>query len=332
MLKFQCSVSSAIVQRYIDRILESALSQTSQVQSSAVDILTFTIKQGLAHPLQSFPVIVALETSPSTTFSARASALHAILHAKHTSLLNARYVHSARASFDYQKRLKPGAVMGYRLTPTPTALLHRWYTLVREKRATRQDFLRAMVKVFDVELGKSTQVGGYNNFSYWVALIILQDDVDFIRYMAENFASFEYKTQEETLTVVKSLTSVLSTIGMQLVEALSPSHLLTQLRGANFSQQRPSTPPVAPIEAVPMDIDSLVPPAIGSEPSIPPKVPTPESRVLDLGMMRSSVIIAMIMLLKTHLKTLYGLSEEYVYGQSSALKLANKPVVSASSS
>ena len=48
--------------------------------------------------------------------------------------------------------------------------------------------------------------------------------------MAENFASFDYKTQEEVLTVLKYLTSVLSTVGSQLVEALSPSHLLRQLQ------------------------------------------------------------------------------------------------------
>ena len=56
-----------------------------------------------------------------------------------------------------------------------------------------------------------------------------QDDIDFVRYMAENFASFDYKTQEEVLTVLKYLTSILSTSGMQLVEALSPAHLLKQL-------------------------------------------------------------------------------------------------------
>ena len=152
------SVSSAIVQRYLDQILDAALSQSAQIQSAAVDILTFTIKQGLAPPLQSFPVIVALETSPNHHLSARASALHAILHAKHTSLLNARYLNSARASFDYQKRLTAGVVKGFRMNPGPSALLHRWYTLAREKRATRQDFLRALVKVYDVELGKSSQV------------------------------------------------------------------------------------------------------------------------------------------------------------------------------
>ena len=47
--------------------------------------------------------------------------------------------------------------------------------------------------------------------------------------MVENFSAFDYKTLEEVLTVIKYLTSVLSTAGMQLVEILSPSNLLTQL-------------------------------------------------------------------------------------------------------
>jgi cohesin loading factor subunit SCC2 len=92
------------VQRYLDPVLEAALSPASPNQGAAVDVLSFTIKQGLAHPLQSFPVIVALETSPVTSLSNRATALHSILQGKHASLLNTRYIVSARASFEYQKR------------------------------------------------------------------------------------------------------------------------------------------------------------------------------------------------------------------------------------
>lgn len=70
---------------------------------------------------QCFPIIVALETSPNISLSTRASGLHAILHSKHTSLLNARFVPSARASFDYQKTLATGPVKGifhrYHLNP-----------------------------------------------------------------------------------------------------------------------------------------------------------------------------------------------------------------------
>ncbi|KII90510.1 hypothetical protein PLICRDRAFT_697054 [Plicaturopsis crispa FD-325 SS-3] len=277
-------VSSAVVQRYLEPVLQAALSQHPGIQAAAIDVLSFTIKQGLAHPLQSFPVIVALETSPSVALSTRANALHAVLHSKHASLLNARYTISAKASFDYQKTLSAGQpVQGYRMQPTPTALMQRWYSLVREKRPSRQDFLKSLVKVFDVQTRlKSTQ-----------------DELDFTRYMAENFSAFDYKTQEEVFTVIKYLTSVLSTAGMQLVEVLSPSHLLSQLHTS----------------AVPQDdrMDTS-----GDEP-----VADDQAAEDKMPLMRSSVVIGMIMLLKAYLKELYGISEEkcvkFVVGKKSAI-------------
>lgn len=54
--------------------------------------------------------------------------------------------------------------------------------------------------------------------------------------MAENFAAFDYKTQEEVFTVLKYLTNVLSTTGMQLLEIISPSHMLSQLHGSHQPQ------------------------------------------------------------------------------------------------
>ena len=48
----ESGVASAIVQRYLQSILDAALAKNTHIQSSALDILSFTIKQGLAHPLQ----------------------------------------------------------------------------------------------------------------------------------------------------------------------------------------------------------------------------------------------------------------------------------------
>ncbi|RDB15317.1 Protein rad9 [Hypsizygus marmoreus] len=271
-------VSSAIVQRYLSPILDAALSQHPQIQATAIDVLSFTIKQGLAHPLQSFPVIVALETSPLPSLSNRASALHAVLHNKHASLLNTRYTVSARASFDYQKKIVSGPVKGFRMQPMPVALLQRWYSLVREKRASRQDFLKALVKVFQENPLQQAS----------------QDDVDFTRYMAENFAAFDYKTQEEVFTVIKYLTTVLSTTGVQLLETVSPAHLLSHLHGP--------APPA--LDAMVMDVDAAV--DVQANPPPPADIQLHE----QISLMRSSVVIAMVMLLKAHLKTLYSLSED----------------------
>jgi cohesin loading factor subunit SCC2 len=326
----------------MDPILDAALSQHPQTQGAAVDILSFTIKQGLAHPLQSFPVIVALETSPNAALSTRASALHSVLHSKHASLLNSRYIVSARASFSYQIKLAQGcggssSVHGAR---GGTALLHRWFALAREKRGPKLDFLKALVRAFDVGTALSTA----------------QDDVDFARYMAENFAVFDYKTQEEVLLVIKSLTNVLSTAGMQCVEALSPGNLLAQLQArppqtAHLAQPSPTFPSTLPESyAAPVLSESAprpsspqtqascsdaavtaatatavlaeqgmliphsccVPGSCLHQSDVVVAATSPWQTLEKLPMLHTSVLIALIMLLKAHLKNLYGLSEECV--------------------
>jgi cohesin loading factor subunit SCC2 len=150
--------------------------------------------------------------------------------------------------------------------------------------------------------------------------------VNYTRYMAENFATFDYKTQEEVFTVIKSLTSVLSTTGMQLLEIISPSHLLTTLHGTSqpeinipvestrvgfslchgylelsFSHRTMLwTLSLRKVDGKFLDVSPLTHFVVAAG--------TKEYDKVQL--MRTSVIIAMVMLLKAHLKTLYSLSEE----------------------
>lgn len=80
--------------------------------------------------------------------------------------------------------------------------------------------------------------------------------------MAENFASLEYKTLEEVLNVIKSLTATLSTTGLEIVGWLSSSNLDGEMLASSLPR------------------------------------------------LRVSVIVTIVMQLKTHLKGLYSLSEE----------------------
>jgi cohesin loading factor subunit SCC2 len=174
-----------------------------------------------------------LETVDIQQLSGRASALHTILHSKHASLMLGQYVRCVQAAFQYQQKLSDGQIVcgmtwfsctwavlliypsGYRITNTTiTAVLHKWYSLVKEKRTTRMDFIRTVTKAFDVDSTK---------------LSATEQDVDFIRFVIENFSAFEYKTQEEVLAVIRSVTNVLSVAGMQMMEVLSPSDLMRQL-------------------------------------------------------------------------------------------------------
>jgi hypothetical protein len=49
---FVSSVGMAIVQRYLASVLSAALSLNQAVQWSAVDILSFTVRQGLTNPME----------------------------------------------------------------------------------------------------------------------------------------------------------------------------------------------------------------------------------------------------------------------------------------
>lgn len=46
------SVSTSVVQRNIEAILQGARSSYRPLQDAALEVLTFTVKQGLHHPLQ----------------------------------------------------------------------------------------------------------------------------------------------------------------------------------------------------------------------------------------------------------------------------------------
>jgi hypothetical protein len=47
----------------------------------------------------------------------------------------------------------------------------------------------------------------------------------FCRFMADNLALLEYKTQDEVLTVITQLSQILSTSGQHLVDSLSSAQL-----------------------------------------------------------------------------------------------------------
>lgn len=166
-----------MVQRNINAILQGARSSYPPLQDAALEVLTFTVKQGLHHPLQvcntmfevgshadqqSMPILIALETSEEPMVAERALSLHAHLHTKHASLVTIRYLEFARASYEYQRTIT-AEPFGHR---QGQALLQGWYALISEKRAWRLEFLRSFIRAFEYDLSKevvvSNQVFGMN--------------------------------------------------------------------------------------------------------------------------------------------------------------------------
>jgi hypothetical protein len=86
------SVISAIVQRYLPQITNLAQSTQSHIQRTAVEIISFTIKQGLTHPLECVPVLVALESSNDMAIASQVFSLHTLLHVQRGNLVHCRFL------------------------------------------------------------------------------------------------------------------------------------------------------------------------------------------------------------------------------------------------
>lgn len=63
---------------------------------------------------QSFPIIITLETSDYMHVSEKAFALHTHLQAKHASIVNSRYLESAKVVFDHRKTIDDSVIGEHR--------------------------------------------------------------------------------------------------------------------------------------------------------------------------------------------------------------------------
>ncbi|KAG2174425.1 hypothetical protein INT43_004448 [Umbelopsis isabellina] len=200
-------VSSSLMQRYLDRILHTALDPNEQLRTLSFKVIVQIVQQGLAHPVICMPVIVALETSPDQLMRDKAYQLHNQLHQRHQGLLYSRNIACVETAYDYNARqLGKGSVVSGHLEEIfeYEALLQPMYSLLRDKRKARNDFLSSIVKLFDIDFSESTD-----------------KDIYFFRFIAHNLIGMRYKFVEELLCIIFAINKVLSTTAMNIMSALS---------------------------------------------------------------------------------------------------------------
>lgn len=180
-------LASGLIQRFAKPVLHGVLEvESPPIQRTANDILRIAVLQGLSHPMQVVPTLVALETSQDPMLRSRAAHLHRHLYSKHASLLASRYTECVRASFQFQCSFTQHP-RGYQQDPQFHAVLQTWYDILSENRSMRLAFVRTLVRL----LSMSTEC--------------TDTDVDFGLFVADNLALLEYRVVEEPLLVIHEL-------------------------------------------------------------------------------------------------------------------------------
>ncbi|KAA1098581.1 Sister chromatid cohesion protein 2 [Puccinia graminis f. sp. tritici] len=199
-------VISAIVQRYLPQITTLAQSTNPHIQKTAVEIISFTIKQGLTHPLECVPVLVALESSKDMTIASQVFALHTLLHIQRGNLVHCRFLETMNKVFDCHRRASGTSAFanGYLGNPT-RSVLASWYTLLSEKRVWRLAFLKALIKSFSIDPQADN---------------VDRRTIAFQQYLAEALLTLELKTEEEAMVLIESLNCSVGQSAYQTLQLL----------------------------------------------------------------------------------------------------------------
>lgn len=304
-------VNSVLVQRYLDPILKATLSvHAPLVQRPALEILKFIVMQGLTHPLQCISTLISLETLGDRYIASRALHLHEHLASKHASILASRYSEFIRSSFDFQRQLHEDNLQmlrGYRIDAAsawPVALLQSWHALVRDKRQTRLDFVKAMTKLIDLDTSSDE---------------CSNDQVLLTRFVADNLALLDYKTIEEVMVVVAELKKMVTVTGAHvkfLAEGFLAGAFQNEAQENAEADGHRSPRAESEEEEEGQEVDSEEESQLSdledgeNSDQARSQVPRVSRGPTPAAAARMSIVVGTVVLLRSHLKILYGLSED----------------------
>ncbi|KAJ3100902.1 Sister chromatid cohesion protein 2 [Phlyctochytrium planicorne] len=198
-------VSSQLMQLYLERILWCMLSTNTLLSTAAFNVVALITEQGLVHPLDCLPSLVAVQAHPDASIRDRACIIYDKLAAKYDSFIHTKNSDCVKKVFEYLCSLRtqesffedPSAwISGYMRTTlviestaqdTTVAVLESFYSRIPEKYGRKMDFIVSQIRRIVDCIPREE---------------ISMNDVIFARFIAENFAFFDYKSFAEVQRVV----------------------------------------------------------------------------------------------------------------------------------
>ncbi|XP_029025412.1 nipped-B-like protein isoform X2 [Betta splendens] len=198
-------MSSSIMQIYLKQVLESFFHSQSTVRHFALSVITLTLSQGLIHPVQCVPYLIAMGTDPEPTMKNKADQQLVEIDKKYSGFIHMKAVAGLKMSYQVQQAIngsKNAVLRGFRHEDSDSALCSHLYTLVRGNRQHRRAFLISLLNLFD-DTSKT--------------------EVNMLLFIADNLACFPYQTQEEPLFIMHHIDITLSVSGSNLLQSFKES-------------------------------------------------------------------------------------------------------------
>jgi cohesin loading factor subunit SCC2 len=203
----QDGASSELAQKFLADIVRIAESSAGNLALTATKLIASILQQGLPHPKECGPTLVALETSPNAMIAHLAWKEHRVMHQKHETTIEKEYVRSIQRSLVYQQTVV-GDPSGFTGSPPKPKLHHFWDVLKAGKIKVRHKFLGNIVQKLEFE---PTSLDIRTNSPPELALA---------RYVCENLAFFEYERLDDLLKVLSALEKSFASVGTPVAQSI----------------------------------------------------------------------------------------------------------------
>ncbi|KAI9756051.1 MAG: hypothetical protein M4579_004021 [Chaenotheca gracillima] len=264
-------VTASIAQRYLQQAIRIGLASQDTYAVTAVEVIAAISRQGLVHPKECGPVLVALETSQNPTIASMAFREHRTLHQKHETIVEKEYMRAVRQAFEYQRDVV-GDIRGATMRPF-CSKLHSLFDVIKiSKGKVRKKFLTNLCKKIDFDTSKL-------DISEIVPAHVL-----YARFLIENLAFFDYNSIDELAHAVSCMERVVSSTGTSIAHGIESEILKVSLEHPQVTDEQ----------------------AILQ--SAPAAFPIDEHRLKQLT--SASMILSILWNTRSHLRRLYGLNKE----------------------
>ena len=200
-------ISTSIAQTFLRHILRIALASADEIALIATKIIASVNRQGLVHPKECGPALVALETSPNASVASIAFDEHRNLHQKHETMFEKEYMKAIDQAFAYQQTVGED-VLGAKTQPFTSKLRSLFEVLKLGNGKVRKKFLANFCSRIDFDITK----------------VDLAEEklhrLFYSRFCLQNLAFFEYARIDEILHVVLRLEKVINDTGTSVTHCI----------------------------------------------------------------------------------------------------------------
>lgn len=261
--------SALIAQRFLKDILNIALANQDNSALIATEVIASINRQGLVHPKESGPALVALETSTNPAISDVAFQEHRLLHQQHESMFEREYMRAIQEAFRYQKDIVRDT-LGYTTQPYASKLCGMFEIIKTSKGKYQKKFLSNLCSRIDFDILKTD----------------LSKVLQFSKFLIENLAFFDYGRLDELLHTISCMEKIVADTGSGVAHSISTEifHITVE------------SMPEAATESAPQN----------QGPNGGPGVTVDPSGLRQLS--NASVILSSLWEARTYLRRLYGLN------------------------